>query len=849
MRVAGANLLQEKIVDIKFTKQPKVAISLISALVVALPQQVLAQEESIEEIVTTGTRAKARSVEDSPAPVDVLSGEYFRNQGDTDLQNLVRNIVPSYNVNVQPISDAATVVRPANLRGLAPDHTLVLINGKRRHRAAVIYWLGNGVANGAQGPDISMIPSIALKQVEVLRDGAAAQYGSDAIAGVMNFILKDDAEGLTVEGKWGQYQEGDGDKYSVAANLGLPLTDAGYANFSFEYGESDPTSRSVQRDDAAALIAAGNTDVLNPAQVWGSPLIEDDIKFWGNLGLDLGNGNFAYAYGNHSEKFVDGGFYFRNPNTRSAVFSGDDGESLLIGDLQLAEGGAPAGCPAVPITDNVPDADALAEVFARDECFSFQEIFPGGFTPRFGGNVSDQSLVAGVRGEMDNGLRWDFSAGFGRNEVDFFIRNTVNASLGPATPTSFDPGAYTQLENMVNLDFGYSPTENTNLAFGAEYRLEEFEITVGQEESFLIGPLAPQGFSAASNGFPGFSNIAGGKFDRRNTGLYVDGEWEPTDSLLLGAAVRFEDFQDFGTTTNYKVAANWRITDNFGLRGTASTGFKAPTPGQSNAFNVSTEFDLTIQELVNNGTVPSTTAVAQLRGGRPLEPEESTNFTLGTFFSFGNLDITLDYFKVDVDDRLNLSQNFQLTQEEIDDLIEQGITSAGNLQNFRFFVNDFDTETEGFDIVATYPLEWSNASTDLSLAYNQTKTEVAKFNPVTIDDTRILQIEKGLPESRWNLQANHFWNNWRFLGRISYYDDWYDSEDGEFYSGKSILDLEAAYTWNENTTIVLGMQNALDETPDDNPSAAAGVGNKYSQYSPFGFNGGFWYLRVTWHAM
>ena len=835
--------------DINFTKQPKVAISLISVLAVALPQQILAQEESIEEIVTTGTRAKARSVEDSPAPVDVLGGEYFQNQGDTDLQNLVRNIVPSYNVNVQPISDAATVVRPANLRGLAPDHTLVLINGKRRHRAAVIYWLGNGVANGAQGPDISMIPSIALKQVEVLRDGAAAQYGSDAIAGVMNFILKDDAEGLTVEGKWGQYQEGDGDKYSVAANLGLPLTDAGYANFSFEYGESDPTSRSVQRDDAAALIAAGNTDVLNPAQIWGSPLIEDDMKFWGNLGLDLGGGGFAYAFGNYSKKFVDGGFYFRNPNTRSAVFSGDDGETLLIGDLQLAEGGAPAGCPTVAITNDIPDPTALAEVFARDECFSFQEIFPGGFTPRFGGDVSDASLTAGVRGEMDNGLRWDFSAGVGRNNVDFFIRNTVNASLGPATPVSFDPGAYTQLEQMVNLDFGFSPTDNTNLAFGAEYRLEEFEITVGQEESFLIGPLAPQGFSAASNGFPGFSNIAGGKFDRRNTAVYLDGEWEPTDSLLLGAAVRFEDFQDFGTTTNYKVAANWRITDNFGLRGTASTGFKAPTPGQSNAFNVSTEFDLVAQELVNNGTVPSTTAVAELRGGRPLEPEESTNFTLGTFFNVGNLDITVDFFKVDVDDRLNLSQNFQLTQEEIDDLIEQGITSAGNLQNFRFFVNDFDTETEGFDIVATYPLEWSNASTDLSLAYNQTTTEVAKFNPVTIDDTRILQIEKGLPESRWNLQANHFWNNWRFLGRISYYDDWYDSEDGEFYSGKSILDLEAAYTWRENTTIVLGMQNALDETPDENPSAAAGVGNKYSQYSPFGFNGGFWYLRVTWHAM
>ncbi len=835
--------------DIKFLGQPKLAIGLISALVVALPQHALAQEESIEEIVTTGTRAKARSVEDSPAPVDVLSGEYFANQGDTDLQNLLRNVVPSYNVNMQPISDAATVVRPANLRGLAPDHTLVLVNGKRRHRASVIYWLGNGVADGAQGPDISAIPSIALQRVEVLRDGAAAQYGSDAIAGVLNFILKDDAEGLEVEGKWGQYQEGDGTIYSVAANLGLPMTDAGYANFSFEYGESDPTDRSVQRDDAAALVAAGNTAVANPAQIWGSPIIDDDLKLWMNLGLDIGSSITAYAFGNHSSKHVDGGFYFRNPNTRSAVFSGDDGETLLIGDLQLAEGGAPAGCPTVAITNDVPDPTALAEVFARDECFSFQEIFPGGFTPRFGGDVSDQSLVAGVRGEMGNGLRWDFSAGVGRNEADFFINNTVNASLGPATPTSFDPGAYTQFERMINLDFGWSPTDNTNLGFGAEHRLEEFEITVGQEESFAVGPLADQGFSAASNGFPGFSNIAGGKFDRENYGVYVDGEWEPTDSLLLGAAVRFEDFADFGTTTNYKVAANWRLFDSLGFRATASTGFKAPTPGQSNAYNVSTEFDLAIQELVNNGTIPATSPVAVLRGGQPLEPEESTNFTLGTFFNFGNLDVTIDYFNIEVEDRLNLSQLFALTPQEIEDLINAGVAGAGSLQNFRFFVNDFDTETEGFDIVATYPLEWSNSSTDLSLAYNNTQTTVTRFNPDTIDDVRILELEKGLPETRWNLQGNHFWGNWRFLARVSYYDDWYDSEDTQFYSGTTIVDAEVAYTWNERTTIVLGAQNLLDETPDENPNAAAGVGNKYSQFTPFGFNGGFWYLRVNWRAM
>ena len=779
----------------------------------------------------------------------MLSAEYFSNQGDTDLSNLVRNIVPSYNVNTQPISDAATIVRPANLRGLAPDHTLVLINGKRRHRAAVIYWLGNGVADGAQGPDISAIPSIALKQVEVLRDGAAAQYGSDAIAGVMNFILKDDAEGATLEAKYGEFSDGDGETFSVSGNIGLPLTDAGFANFSFEYGETDPTDRSVQRDDAAALIAAGNTAVANPAQIWGSPEIEDEWKLWANFGLDLGNGSSAYMHGNYVKKDVDGGFYFRNPNTRGAVFSADSGASLLIGDLSLARGDGPAnggaGCPVVTITNDVPDPAALDSVFADPDCFSFQEIFPGGFTPRFGGAVHDSAIRAGVEGEMDNGLRWDVSAGVGRNDVDFFIRNTVNASLGPATPTFFDPGDYTQLEQMVNVDLAYSPTDNTNLAFGYEWRTEEFEVTVGQQESFEIGALADQGFSAASNGFPGFSNIAGGSFSRKNWAVYVDGEWEPMDNLLLAAAVRYEDFDDFGDTTEYKVAGNWRITDSFGLRGTYSTGFKAPTPGQSNAFNVSTEFDLVLQDLVNNGTVPSTSAPALLRGGRPLEPEESDNFTFGTFFNVGNLDVTIDYFKIEVDDRLSLTQDFALTDEEVQQLIDEGITSAGNLANFRFFANDFDTETTGFDVVATYPLSWAAGETTFGLAYNNTDTEITDAG-ATIGATRIREYEEGLPETRYNVSANHDYEKWRFLIRASYYDDWYDSEDGNTYDGKTLVDLEAAYAFTDQLSVVVGAQNAFDETPDENPGAASGVGNRYSQFSPFGFNGTYWYGRVRY---
>ena len=278
-----------------------------------------ADNETLEELIVTGIRGgEARSVTDSTVPIDVLSSAEFANQGDTDLSNLLRNVVPSYNVNSQPISDAATIVRPANLRGLAPDHTLVLVNGKRRHRAAVIYWLGNGVADGAQGPDISAIPSSALKQVEVLRDGAAAQYGSDAIAGVINFILNDADHGANVEARYGGYYAGDGATYAISGNVGLPLTSNGFFNFSFEYGESDATDRSIQRDDAAALIAAGNTDVKDPAQVWGSPEIQDDLKTFINWGIDLSETLEVYGHANYVSKTAIGGFYFRNPNTRAA---------------------------------------------------------------------------------------------------------------------------------------------------------------------------------------------------------------------------------------------------------------------------------------------------------------------------------------------------------------------------------------------------------------------------------------------------------------------------------------------------------------------------------------------------
>ena len=835
----------------KMTKRSTVLLSLLLPLTVALPQQSLAQsgDEMIEEIVTTGTRARERSVSESMVPIDVISAEDFSNQGDTDLSNLLRTVVPSYNVNAQPISDAATIVRPANLRGLAPDHTLVLVNGKRRHRAAVIYWLGNGVSDGAQGPDISAIPSIALKQVEVLRDGASAQYGSDAIAGVMNFILKDSSDGASIEAKYGEFQEGDGGAFSVMGNIGLPLGNSGFANLSFEYGEADATDRSVQRNDAAGLIAAGNTFVANPAQVWGSPEIADEIKLWGNFGIDLDNDVQLYAHANYVSKTVTGGFYFRNPNTRGSVFSTDSGATLLIGDMLDAADGVldgSAGCPVVTITNNVPDPTALATVFSDPNCFSFQEVFPGGFTPQFGGDLVDYAFAAGVKGETSGGWYWDASVGYGLNEVDFFISNTVNASLGPNTPTTFDPGLYEQEEFNVNLDASHALGDNANIGVGVEYRDESFKIGIGQLESYEIGPLADQGFSAASNGFPGFGDIAAGSWSRGNFAVYADIELQLADNWMVGVATRYEDFDDFGTTMNGKISTNYRVNDNLALRGSLSSGFRAPTPGQSNAFNVSTEFDLVLMDLVNNGTIPSSSPVAALRGGQPLDPEKSINLSVGAIFDIGAVSVTADYFNIEMTDRITVSQNFSLTPQEVIDLIAEGVTSAGNLQNFRFFTNDFDTDTSGLDVVATTAMDMAGGTTDFALAFNYTSTDVAKFNSDTLDSTRIRELEEGLPDIRYSITANHSNGDFRFLGRISYYDDWFDSEDGNKYGGEFLVDLEGAYHVTDALTLVLGAQNVFDQTPEDNPGAAGGVGNKYSQFSPFGFNGGFWYARAKY---
>ena len=806
---------------------------------------------ALEGLVAVGSRARPRAVTASPVPVDAIASTDFVNQGPTDLSSLLRNIAPSYNVNIQPIADAATISRPANLRNLAPDHTLVLVNGKRRHRAAAIAWFGNGVADGAQGPDIAVIPAVALRQVEVLRDGASAQYGSDAIAGVMNFQLRDDRSGGSLEFRAGGYPiAADGHAHTLSGNVGLPLGRSGFVNVSAEYGNALPTSRSVQRDDALRLIAAGNGAVATPAQVWGSPTVEDDLKLWANFGAFARDDMQFYGHANYASKRVTGGFYFRNPNERQAIYSNDRGKTLLVADMLDAQDGVldgSANCPVVPIVGGVPDPDALQQVKDDPNCFSFQEILPGGYTPQFGGDYSDASVVAGLKGETRGGLNWDASASWGANELEFFIHQTTNASLGPATPTSFDLGLYGQQEINVNADLSYAPSDMLNLAGGAEWRRERFDIGQGQEESWVFGPLAAQGFRAATDGFPGFGPLAArGPWSRSNYAGYVDVELRDpaADRWTLGGAVRVEDFSDFGITANWKLAGRYEVTGGFALRASASTGFRAPTPGQQNAFNVTTEFDRELNAPVNKATIASTSEVAALRGGEQLQPEESVNMAVGAVASLGRFAFTADYFFIDVSGRISLTQDLRLTPAEVDRLLAEGITDAANVRDFRFFTNDFDTRTQGIDVVATYEPEFAEHTT-FTFLFNHTTTRVTDFSPQIIDDRRILELEKSLPRNRWNLSAAHAPGRWRLLARVNYFGGWYDSEDARFNDGDPTVDMEASYSLTDFAGVAVGGQNVLNKFPGRNPDAGV-VGNPYSQYSPYGFNGAFFYVRMDY---
>ena len=930
----------------------------------------LAAEEEAEKITVIGTRSHERSAADLAVPVDTLDSTSLLRQGASRMEDMLSRIAPSFTVGLEPLSDAATLVRPANMRGLPPDSTLVLVNGKRRHRSSVITFLGNGLNDGAHGADLSAIPAIALDRVEVLRDNAGAQYGSDAVAGILNFVLKEDSEGGSLDARWGQYYQGDGENITVSANVGLPLTENGFLNLSAEYNEADPTIRGTHSDRSNYLVNAGNTNVKDPPIVWGAPDIEDNYKLFANAAIGLGALHEVYAFGNYAERTVDGGFYFRSPRRRTGIFAGDVAFPDEISDEQrpsividqmpwLITETNPSPCVAPSIEDSAAGSGPTLDAIASDErCYAFNLRFPGGFTPQFGGDVEDSSIAIGLRGELKEDFTYDISYVYGRHEVDHFIYNTINPQLAGQRnniPTSYNPGGYVETDQVFNLDFTtsfdvdafFSPL---HVGFGVEWREEEFETKRGELNAWFIdyytldsngdGNLDDPGefdepanlasmncqeyqeyssradlrlqYSAlgvGSNGFTGFPPCAEGKEDRSSIGAYIDFEADVTENVLMGLALRHEDPEDFDSTLDGKFSARFQATEDLALRGSVGTGFRVPTVGQANVQNVTT--GITQGQLIDQLTLPPTHVLLQ-GVAEPLDAEESTSFGLGAVINVGGFDLTIDYYHIEVDDRIgatskepvdcllmrkvggtgdcvSLSNDNLYTAQLLDEndnvLFEREFRHAlrttgdgstpltSNEQELladalqareelrptvpaidaigeaKYFANDFDTTTEGIDIVATYPMEFLDGLTTLTLAANWNRTTVDKFNPRTISAKKKHIIEAGRPKVRWTFTADHESGPWQILTRLRYYGAHVDyagaglDDDMMQAEARTLVDLEATYSFTDNFALALGAENLLDNEPTRHKYQGF-YGNLYPESTPFDYNGGFYYGRV-----
>lgn len=822
-------------------------------------------DADMEVVNVIGSRNPERSLSDSPVPVDVIDGSALdMNLGGSDLLNQLANQIPSFNIEVYPIADAATIIRPPTLRGLSSDATLVLVNGKRRHRGAVIALLGGGKNEGAHGPDISAIPSLALERVEVLRNGASAQYGSDAIAGVMNMVLANSRDARSVVFKGSQTIEGDGTTFAMSGIYGMPVGDGGSLTLSGDYNFAEPTVRSVQRDDAQALIDAGNTDVRQPyALIWGAPEIHYDFRVFANLDMPMENGATFYGWGNVSLRDTEGGFFYRNPFTRSGVFTGDNGNTALIADL----GDDSSDCPVVNVENfTTPDEAALAQVFSDPNCYSLLSKFPGGFTPQFGGETVDMGFAVGFKGMMFGDWNFDTSMVWGSNHVVYYIYNTINPQLidrQDNIPTHYNPGEHKEtdwtydfsLAKSIPVASGYG---DVYLATGLEVRSENFQTIAGEEDSWAVNPVfAAQGFGVGSNGFPGFPPSIEVDESRMSIALWLDAEQELTSNILGNLAIRLEDYEDFGHTLNIKVSTLIRYSDRLSIRFDSGTSYSAPTAAQSNFRAVTTNFLISdicpvpgLPCLTDEVTLPPTHPVSVALGGEQLQPVRGVNTSMGFIFEAWDTDVTVDFFRIDVIDRLARTAPIEIPASVIADLVDDLDEADKSLQAVRFYTNNFDTRTEGIELIATRRIEiWENP-TDFTFSASFIKTDVQNRDPALINDQRVRELEKGSPKLRANLNIDQqLAPRWYMNGRIRYYHKIWEPHvftdafpinvDPEF-----IMDAELSYIYNDNTTLIFGLENLLHTFPVDNPWAGD-TGAKYPLTSAFGFNGAVAYFRAN----
>ncbi|MGH7021753.1 MAG: TonB-dependent receptor plug domain-containing protein [Brevundimonas sp.] len=781
----------------------------------ASAQEAPADTTSIDDIVVTGSRVPSRSRLDTLAPVDVVTAETLATRGTTEFAAALAQTVPSLVFARPSVVDGTDSIRPATLRGLSPDQTLVLLNGTRRHASALVNVNGS-IGRGSAAVDLNAIPTGALDRVEVLRDGASAQYGSDAIAGVINLRLKEAREGggasvtygqyfTTVETARGERDETDGRTVTASAWQGLGLGSDGFLTLSAEYLNREPTNRSDYdpRVTPNAITARA-----------GDPKVEQWTAF-ANAGKPLNADWEAYGWAGYQHR-----------DSESAAFP------------RLANN-----------ANNVPS------------------IYPNGFLPKIAVNSQDLSLAGGVKGELA-GWSADFSLVYGRNALDFRTEDSLNSTYGAASPTSFDSGSLIYDQLVFGADFtrqfevGLSGP--LNFAWGLEARREGYKIEAGQPESWNRGPLGSNtALAGGAQGFVGFQPSNEVDEDRDAVALYADVEIPLTEKFTVEGALRVEDYSDFGDAQTGKLAARYDFSPNFALRGSISTGFRAPSLQQS--FFTSTSSVIQSGAVVETGTFPATSAVATALGARALKPETSTNYSLGAVVRLGNFDLTVDAYKIIIEDQIVLSEliNRSFSSQVANLLDPLGVQAA------RFFLNGVTTETEGVDIVGRYRLRTESAGNwDFTVAANVNDVSVTKLptsssvlNPVPtlFARQRILTIEEGTPDTKVSSSADWSLGRWGATARATYYASVLQpasAKENDYSTGdKTTVDLEGRFQITDRIGLAVGVDNVFDEYPDNvpirNPNSPPGTDLTsngvlgFPYYSPFGFNGRYGYARLS----
>lgn len=813
-------------------------LALLSAFpLVISTAPLLAQDQQtfdIEEIISIGTRASGRTVTDSLVPVDVISERAIVASGAVDTADMLRKLAPSFNMNNTTTADGQDVMRPATLRSLAPDQVLVLVNGKRRHQFALVAVQEN-VGRGSAGTDLSAIPLTAIKRVEILRDGAAAQYGSDAIAGVINIVLKD-ADGANL---WGQYRttaEGDGTTYKAGGHWGRAFADGGHINFTYEYVDADALNRASDSD------WFGASPVRRQLVLVGEPELSSH-NLWFNASLPLGIGS-VYSFGGFSNKQGESLGFFRGP---------EDGRVWTA-------------------------------------------LYPEGVTPELGTETRDQSFALGYRW-LASAWDMDLSYTWGQNRIAFTNLRSLNASYGPSGPTRAYDGALINQQQLLNIDavrlLEFDELGNVSVALGAEIRADSFRQQAGDEVSYARGDtLCDENFVNSTDpgknpldctfdngtgpevgitapgmqGFQGYSPSMTISESRNSWALYSDLEFEVSDRLHMGAALRYEHFDDFGGATNGKLTGRYDLTDALALRAAWSSGFRAP--GMQQAWFTQRSISLDNGELADLVTLRPNDALAAELGFKPLQEETSQNFSLGLTYTGDRWTSSLDWYLIDIADRVVYSGNISRTGDAshpVDQFFDR-YDGPGELldgvRNVSLFTNAVDTRTTGLDWVNEWGFDLdAGATLVLEASAHLNNTGIEKVNTSSsivpdawvFDDSQALLLTRAQPRQRAIVALNYSRDTWRVTGRANYYGPVSSASYGtprHTWSAKTLFDLTAQWDLSEHLTLSGGVLNLLDTRPDNwgedgFPFTELGFQYGWTTF-PFSLAGREYYLRANW---